>query len=80
MAQKHILLQELVVGNIFTKEMKIKDREALVVEEIPTDKEYIIVKSRVDGKQKKMSTKRKMWVTLLHESDKVRIEESGGMF
>lgn len=78
--QKHVLVTDLKIGNIFTKEMKVKNREALIVESKPEDEEFIIAKSRVDDSIKKITTKKKMWVTLLHESDALNDGDTGSLF
>lgn len=80
MIQKHILVTDLVEGNIFTKQMKINNREALIVESRPIDKEFIVCRSRLDGSIKKISTKKKMHVTLLHEEDNLNDGNTGNLF
>jgi len=64
---KQITANHLNVGNIFTKEVKLHNREAFLVKEVPKGKNYKIVESRNTNKTTKMFLGESEWITLLHE-------------
>ena len=78
--QKHILLSELKIGNIFTKKIKTEGREAFIVTEVDKVNRKITCKSRLSGKEVPMKTDKNIHVTLLRENDNRTDGKTGNLF
>jgi len=65
MSIKKVKLKELKVGDIFTKELKLRNREAFIVEDFKGDK--AICKSRTDNRTVRKFVE--MWVFYLRSEE-----------
>jgi hypothetical protein len=66
---KQIKTSELKIGNIFTKKMELYNRQAFEVIDTKEGKDYLTVKERDTGLERKFMTKGIPYVILLREKD-----------